>query len=66
VYLTLSLTLSISQASAHALATFIESTAVVEAEKTATNASQASAARAAVLNDDFPVQGKHLCIGDTA
>ncbi|KAB5596108.1 Aminopeptidase Y [Ceratobasidium theobromae] len=56
-----------AKASAHAVATFIESTGVIEAEKAASGAyskSKVAAALANEPNDHIPAQGKHLCIGD--
>lgn len=47
------------QASAHVVATFIASTAVIEKEKTG-----ASLKVAAAPNDNFPAAGKHLCTED--
>lgn len=56
-----------SQASAHAVATFIQSTAVVEAEKAATGTSLKAAAKiAASPNDALVAQGKDLCVGELA
>lgn len=52
-----------AKASAHAVATFISSTAVVEAEKAAAGSSRKIAA---APNDNSPAQGKHICAGDAA
>ncbi|KAF8699098.1 aminopeptidase, partial [Rhizoctonia solani] len=57
-----------AKASAHAMATFIESTAAVEAEKAAARASSKVAAKIITApNDSLVVQGKDLCgVGEPA
>ncbi|CAE6462127.1 unnamed protein product [Rhizoctonia solani] len=56
-----------AKASAHAMATFIESTAVVEAEKAAARTSfNATAKIPAAPNDALIVQGKDICAGEPA
>ncbi|GAB1525078.1 hypothetical protein RhiTH_008235 [Rhizoctonia solani] len=57
-----------AKASAHAMATFIESTAAVEAEKVAARASSKVAAKIITApNDSLVVQGKDLCgVGEPA
>ncbi|QRV90056.1 Peptidase family M28 protein [Ceratobasidium sp. AG-Ba] len=53
-----------AKASAHAIATFIDSTKVVDDEKAA--AGLAPRQIAPGPNDNAPAQGKHLCVGDLA
>ncbi|KAF8604132.1 putative aminopeptidase [Ceratobasidium sp. AG-I] len=59
-----------AKASAHAVSTFIQSTAVVETEKRAAGASLKVASTAlqiqAAPNDHLAAAGKHLCTGDLA
>ncbi|KAJ1307797.1 hypothetical protein OPQ81_001880 [Rhizoctonia solani] len=56
-----------AKASAHAVATFIESTAAVEAEKAAAGTSLKVAAKiAASPNDALVAQGKDICSGELA
>ncbi|KAG9099588.1 hypothetical protein FRC06_005129 [Ceratobasidium sp. 370] len=52
-----------AKASAHAVATFIQSTKVVDAEKAAGLVTRQVAP---APNDNSPAQGKHLCKGDLA
>ncbi|KAG8741750.1 hypothetical protein FRC10_002528 [Ceratobasidium sp. 414] len=52
-----------AKASAHAIATFIQSTKVVDAEKAAGLATRQVTP---APNDNSPAQGKHLCKGDLA
>ncbi|CAE7131314.1 unnamed protein product, partial [Rhizoctonia solani] len=56
-----------AKASAHAIATFINSTAAVEAEKAAAvNSLKVAAKVAAAPNDALVIQGKDICSGELA
>ncbi|CUA68508.1 aminopeptidase Y, putative [Rhizoctonia solani] len=55
-----------AKAAAHAIATFVNSTAVVEAEKAAANTSLKVAAILAAPNDALVAQGKDICSGELA